>query len=48
MMKEAMKTLGQIVLLIAAAIAAAIAAGIAIGWVLAYILNNLYYVNTIY
>lgn len=44
MMKEAMKTLGQIVLLIAAAIAA----GIAIGWVLAYILNNLYYVNTIY
>ena len=44
MMKEAMKTLGQIVLLIAAGIAA----GIAIGWVLAYILNNLYYVNTIY
>lgn len=36
-MKEAMKTLGQIVLLIAAAIAA----GIAVGCVLAYILNNL-------
>ena len=43
-MKEAMKTLGQIVLLIAAAIAA----GIAIGWVLAYILNTLYYADTIY
>lgn len=43
-MKEAMKTLGQIVLLIAAAIAA----GIVIGWVLAYILNTLYYANTIY
>jgi hypothetical protein len=43
-MKEAMKTLGQIVLVIAAAIAA----GIAIGYVLAYILNNLYYANTIY
>lgn len=43
-MKEAMKTLGLIVLLIAAAIAA----GIAIGYVLAYILNNLYYANTIY
>lgn len=43
-MKEAMKTLGQMVLLISAAIAA----GIAIGYVLAYILNNLYYVNTIY
>lgn len=35
-MKEAMKTLGQIVLLIA------------IGCVLACILNNLYYVDTIY
>lgn len=43
-MKEAMKTPGQMVLLISAAIAA----GIAIGCVLAYILNNLYYVNTIY
>lgn len=43
-MKEAMKTLGQMVLLISAAIAA----GIAIGYVLAYILNSLYYVNTIY
>lgn len=43
-MKEAMKTLGQIVLLIAVAIAA----GIAIGCVLACILNNLYYVDTIY
>ena len=43
-MKEAMKTLGQIVLVIAAAIAA----GIAMGWVLAYILNTLYYADTIY
>lgn len=43
-MKEAMKTLGQIVLLIAAAIVA----GIAIGCILVCILNNLYYANTIY
>lgn len=43
-MKEAMKTLGLIVLLIAAAIAA----GIAMGCILACILNNLYYANTIY
>lgn len=40
MMKEFMKLLGLIVL--------AIAAGIAIGWVLSYILNTLYYANTIY
>ncbi len=44
MMKNGLKMLGQMVL----AIAAAIAAGIVIGWVLVYILNNLYYVNTIY
>jgi hypothetical protein len=40
MMKEFMKLLGLVVL--------AIAAGIAIGCVLACILNNLYYVDTIY
>ena len=39
-MKDAVKLLGLIVL--------AIAAGIAIGCVLAYILNTLYYANTIY
>lgn len=43
-MEEAMKTLGLIVLVISAAIAA----GIAMGWALAYILNTLYYANTIY
>ena len=40
MMKKGLKLLGLIVL--------AIAAGIVIGWVLAYILNTLYYANTIY
>lgn len=40
MMKEFTKLLGLIIL--------AIATGIAFGYILAYILNTLYYANTIY